>query len=203
MMEIKKVKDVDPMLKRGALALKLGGMGLVTFGYAGLGLILFAIGLVSMEWVWRQERDFQGTMDDRWAYTKWFYASTHQDAGNRLLHRLGIPIILAGGFLLLYTPIIMDAVYGRAWWVGLTLWVVGWVLNLYGHKYLEGASPALADDPLGTLAGPYFDFTGRLKDSTTSDLTHAVGHDASSNGVPDAHVINELNTTEAEEHIVN
>ncbi len=172
-MRWEKVESISPIRKKFSLGLKLSGMALLTLGFAQLGFILFAVGLIWMENGWREEYGFKESWFDgvAWAerleFSKQFYAETHQNETNKLLHRVGIPMILGGAFLLLATPL-FNATWGSLWSIGFTLWVIGWGLNLYGHKVHEGRSPALTEDPLGTLAGPIMDFSGALKAAPSS-----------------------------------
>lgn len=71
------------------------------------------------------------------------YDHEHANAWNKLLHGVGIPIILAGLVLLILLR----------WKLGLTLFVGGWVLLLLGHK-IEGNQPAFFQGPVYFLVGP-------------------------------------------------
>jgi uncharacterized membrane protein YGL010W len=68
------------------------------------------------------------------------YAESHQHPANRLLHTLGIPMIVvslgmaAAGFL---APAL--------WWPAVALFVVGWVLQFVGHA-VEGKPPEFFKD---------------------------------------------------------
>jgi uncharacterized membrane protein YGL010W len=44
---------------------------------------------------------------------------------------------------------------GATLWVALALFVVGWVLQFWGHKF-EGMKPAFFDDVMGLAIGPLF-----------------------------------------------
>jgi hypothetical protein len=66
---------------------------------------------------------------------------------------IGIPMIVGGAAGMLVAPPPTPI-----WAMAVTSFVVGWVLNLVGHKYFEKNAPAFRDDPLSFLAGPVWDF---------------------------------------------
>ncbi len=70
------------------------------------------------------------------------YANEHKNPWNKILHGIGIPIILAGLVLIFIRfPI------------GLGLFVMGWVLLFAGHR-IEGNNPAFFQGPIYFLMGP-------------------------------------------------
>ncbi len=71
------------------------------------------------------------------------YDHEHANLWNKLLHGIGIPLILAGVVLL----------FLLFWRVGLTLFVTGWVLLFLGHR-IEGNNPAFFEGPIYFLVGP-------------------------------------------------
>ena len=71
------------------------------------------------------------------------YDHEHTNLWNKLLHGIGIPLILAGVVLL----------FLLFWHVGLTLFVTGWVLLFLGHR-IEGNNPAFFQGPIYFLVGP-------------------------------------------------
>lgn len=71
------------------------------------------------------------------------YDHEHANAWNKVLHAVGIPIILAGIVLLLLLR----------WKIGLSLFVGGWVLLFAGHR-IEGNKPAFFQGVIYFLVGP-------------------------------------------------
>lgn len=71
------------------------------------------------------------------------YDHEHTNPWNKLLHGIGIPIILAGVVLLLLL----------FWRAGLTLFIGGWILLFLGHR-IEGNNPAFFQGPIYFLVGP-------------------------------------------------
>ncbi|MGE0790987.1 MAG: DUF962 domain-containing protein [Sandaracinaceae bacterium] len=151
----------DP--KQRSLALLAGGtIGLMS-GAKATPLAMFAVGLRGLEDQWRaQHPEFVGGIAERWSEALSFYDATHQDATNRVLHTVGIPMI-AGGFVgMLAAPR-----YTPPWWIANGSWTLGWVLNFVGHGFFEKGAPAFADDPLSFLAGPAWDLL-RLREKLSS-----------------------------------
>ena len=71
------------------------------------------------------------------------YDHEHTNPWNKVLHGIGIPIILAGIVLLAMT-----------WWrIGLALFVSGWILLFAGHR-VEGNKPAFFQGVIYFLVGP-------------------------------------------------
>lgn len=71
------------------------------------------------------------------------YDHEHTNVWNKVLHGVGIPIILAGLILAIFT----------FWRVGLALFVGGWILLLTGHR-IEGNKPAFFQGVIYFLVGP-------------------------------------------------
>ena len=64
----------------------------------------------------------------------------HEHPGNRRCHTLGIPMIA------LSVPLFAATIFWRALWPApVTLFVVGWTLQLIGHAY-EGKPPEFLKD---------------------------------------------------------
>jgi hypothetical protein len=133
-------------LGAGTLAL-LAGRKVVAAG-----LVVKAIRGIEADWRARHP-DFQGDFKARWAKAFEFYESTHMDPTNRWLHVVGIPIIVASTL-----GLVISAPPRPIWAVSVVGFVIGWALNLVGHKYYEKNAPALLDDPLSFVAGPVWDF---------------------------------------------
>lgn len=71
------------------------------------------------------------------------YDHEHTNVWNKVLHGVGIPLILAGIIVAIFT----------FWRIGLALFVVGWILLLAGHR-IEGNKPAFFQGPVYFLVGP-------------------------------------------------
>lgn len=143
--------------KRRDLACTYGGMGLLLLGQKTLGLVVFAKGFAGLEEAYRATNEFDGTAAERWERAVAFYEATHQDATNRLLHQVGIPMILGGAAgLLAFKP------FRPLWAVSAGSFTLGWTLNFIGHGVFEKKAPAFAEDPLSFIAGPAWDL-GQMK----------------------------------------
>jgi uncharacterized membrane protein YGL010W len=71
------------------------------------------------------------------------YDHEHTNPWNKVMHAIGIPIILAGIVLSIFT-----------WWrIGLALFVAGWILLFAGHR-IEGNKPAFFQGVIYFLVGP-------------------------------------------------
>lgn len=138
--------------KRG-VALTVGGMGALMTGSKVTALGLVAQGLRDIEAEWRVAHpDFVGGPRERWQAAIEFYEQTHRDPKNRMLHIVGIPIIVGGTTGLLVFPR-----YSPPWFVAAGAFGFGWALNILGHAVFEHNAPAFADDPLSFIAGPVWD----------------------------------------------
>ena len=71
------------------------------------------------------------------------YDHEHTRPVNKVLHGVGIPIIIAGIVLLVMT----------FWRIGAALFVSGWILLFVGHR-LEGNKPAFFQGVIYFLVGP-------------------------------------------------
>ena len=71
------------------------------------------------------------------------YDHEHTNVWNKVMHGIGIPIIIVG---------IVLAVLAY-WKIGLGMFVVGWILLLAGHR-IEGNKPAFFQGLIYFLVGP-------------------------------------------------
>jgi uncharacterized membrane protein YGL010W len=71
------------------------------------------------------------------------YDHEHTNPWNKVLHGIGIPIILLGVLLAILT----------LWRIGLALFVLGWILLFAGHR-IEGNKPAFFQGIIYLLVGP-------------------------------------------------
>jgi uncharacterized membrane protein YGL010W len=92
------------------------------------------------------------------------YDHEHTNGWNKVLHGVGIPIIVVGLLLAVFTY----------WKIGLALFVGGWILLLAGHR-IEGNKPAFFQGVIYFLIGPIWvakelkDFiNGKAHDGQTS-----------------------------------
>lgn len=67
----------------------------------------------------------------------------HTNPWNKVMHGIGIPIILAGVVLAVLT----------FWRIGLALFIAGWILLFAGHR-IEGNRPAFFQGVIYLLVGP-------------------------------------------------
>jgi len=81
------------------------------------------------------------------------YDHEHTNPWNKLLHGVGIPVILAGIVLMILTH----------WKIGLALFVGGWILLFAGHR-IEGNKPAFFQGVIYFLVGPIW-IAKELKDA--------------------------------------
>jgi hypothetical protein len=145
------------------VSLAVGGMGALCFGFKRSALALFAAGVRELERDWRNRHpEFHGTLAERWQLSLEFYRETHQNATNRTLHIVGIPLIVGGAAgLLLSRP--LSPVSGGIWLGSLAAFSGGWALNILGHAAYEGRAPAFSEDGLSFLAGPVWDLQQLLQ----------------------------------------
>lgn len=71
------------------------------------------------------------------------YDHEHRNRWNKILHGIGIPLVIAGLILLL----VLD------WEIGLTCFAAGWILLFGGHR-IEGNHPAFFQGLIYFLVGP-------------------------------------------------
>ena len=81
------------------------------------------------------------------------YDHEHTNAWNKILHGIGIPVIIAGIILAALT----------FWRTGLGLFVGGWILLFAGHR-IEGNKPAFFQGLVYFLVGPVW-IAKELKDA--------------------------------------
>ena len=143
---------VQDRKQRGQLC-AAASMGALLTGHKVIALGLFAQGARDLEAEWRAAHpDFVGGPAERWRASIEFYEQTHKNDTNRLLHIVGIPIIVGAT-----TGLIVWPRYSPPWWLSAGAFTFGWVLNFIGHGLYEKNRPAFADDPLSFLAGPVWD----------------------------------------------
>ena len=131
----------------------VSGMGMLLTGRKMTALAVFGKGFLELEAQWRERHpEVPDTMQARWEAALAFYDETHQDPTNRLLHQIGIPMIVGGAVGLLLSNFLRPL-----WLASAATFSVGWTLNLVGHALFEKAAPAFADDPLSFIAGPVWD----------------------------------------------
>jgi uncharacterized membrane protein YGL010W len=70
------------------------------------------------------------------------YRETHTHPANRLLHSVGIPMIVVSLVVVFFN-----------WKWGIGLFVSGWILQFVGHAF-EGKPPAFFSNPIYLLVGP-------------------------------------------------
>jgi uncharacterized membrane protein YGL010W len=75
------------------------------------------------------------------------YSESHQHPLNRLTHTFGIPIIMASLPLM-----VLGILWRELLWVGIALFVVGWMLQFLGHA-IEGKPPEFLKDWRFLLVG--------------------------------------------------
>jgi uncharacterized membrane protein YGL010W len=109
-------------------------LSLVSWNIAG-----YAVSLAALLWV----------LSTLWYLTR----------GNLLL---GVATSVVNGVLiaLAHTPEAatgwgLSALYDAAWFPGLAVFVIGWIIQFVGHIF-EGRKPAFVDDVVGLLVGPMF-----------------------------------------------
>src|SRR5258706_7033455 len=135
------------------VAFAVGGMGAMLTGSKLVSLGLFAKGFQGLEKQWRERHpEFTGGWKERWKAAAEFYESTHQNPANRVLHMVGIPMIVGGAVGLLATP-----AFSPPWLLSAGSFAAGWALNIAGHTAFEKNAPAFAEDPLSFVAGPVWD----------------------------------------------
>jgi len=72
------------------------------------------------------------------------YREKHQHPVNRVLHSVGIPLILISLLVVFWD-----------WRWGLGLFIFGWILQFIGHAF-EGKWPAFFSNPLMLFTGVYW-----------------------------------------------
>ena len=72
------------------------------------------------------------------------YKAKHQHPLNKLMHNVGIPLIVVSLPLFLFN-----------WRWALGLFIVGWIFQFVGHA-IEGNQPAFFKNPMYLLVGPWW-----------------------------------------------
>ena len=75
------------------------------------------------------------------------YSKSHQHPTNRVLHTFGIPMIVLS-LLVLVAALFFEGL----WMYGLTLFILGWILQFVGHAF-EGKNPEFFKDWRFLLVG--------------------------------------------------
>lgn len=146
------VLRVVPAEKRD-VALAAGGMAAILTGQKLTGLVMFGKGVYGLEKQWRLKHPgFDGTWSQRFAHAAEHYEATHRNPTNRVLHMVGIPMILGGTVGLLASPR-----WTPPWFLSAGAFAGGWALNFVGHFGYEKNRPAFEEDPLSFVAGPVWD----------------------------------------------
>jgi uncharacterized membrane protein YGL010W len=83
------------------------------------------------------------------------YDHEHTNPWNKVMHGVGIPIIIAGIILACFTY----------WRIGLAFFVTGWILLFAGHR-IEGNKPAFFQGLIYFLVGPIW-IAKELRDALT------------------------------------
>ena len=72
---------------------------------------------------------------------------------------IGLAIAASAVPLLLVAALIAaHASVAWVWTIAIALFVIGWAMQVFGHKYFEGGWPALLDNPMHMLMSPMFVF---------------------------------------------
>jgi uncharacterized membrane protein YGL010W len=73
------------------------------------------------------------------------YKAQHTTRGCKITHIIGIPLILASIYVVIFlrNPL------------GIDIFLMGWLLQLLGHS-LEGNSPSLSESPMALIYGIVF-----------------------------------------------
>jgi len=89
------------------------------------------------------------------------YDHEHTNPWNKMLHGIGIPIIIAGIVLLVLT----------FWRIGAALFAGGWILLFVGHR-VEGNKPAFFQGVIYFLVGPVW-IAKEMKDAIFGKRSHS------------------------------
>ena len=89
------------------------------------------------------------------------YDHEHTNVWNKVMHAIGIPIILAGIVLAIFT----------FWRTGLAFFVGGWILLFAGHR-IEGNKPAFFQGVVYFLVGPIW-VAKEIKDALLGSSHHS------------------------------
>lgn len=136
----------------------VGGMALLSLGSKVISMLLFGKGFYDLEKEYRKNNpDLEPGLKARWERSVEFYEETHTEPTNRILHRIGIPIIVSSAIGLFATK-----PYKAPWILSAVSFVLGWATNIVGHAAYEKNKPAFTDDPLSFVAGPAWDIKQEL-----------------------------------------
>lgn len=131
----------------------IAGMATLLTGNKLASLSMFARGVALLERGWRERHpEFTGGFKERVAESVRFYEETHRHPTNRLLHQVGIPMIVGGAAGLLLAP-----AFRPVWLASAGSFALGWGLNILGHARFEKNRPAFSADPLSFMTGPLWD----------------------------------------------
>ena len=95
------------------------------------------------------------------------YKAKHQHPLNKLMHSIGIPLIVISLPLFFFT-----------WRWALGFFIVGWIFQFIGHA-IEGNQPAFFKNPIYLLVGPWWvarraaTAIGLLKASSAKKASHS------------------------------
>ena len=149
---LKKFVAFVPEEKRDQAMAVAGGAALLS-GQKFTAIVMLSRGASGLEKKWRvRHPEFNGTFQQRWDAATSFYEQTHRNPTNRVLHMVGIPLIVGGAMGLLFSPR-----YSPPWFLSATAFAGGWAMNIVGHVNYEKNAPAFAEDPLAFVAGPVWD----------------------------------------------
>lgn len=135
-----------------------GSMGLLLTGRKMTAMAMFGKAFLELEREWRaQHPEVAETLQARWEAALSFYERTHQDPTNRLLHRLGLPMIAGGA-----AGLLIGGFLRPLWIASAATFSVGWALSLIGQLFFEKEGVPLDADPLSFIVGPLRDLQQQL-----------------------------------------
>jgi uncharacterized membrane protein YGL010W len=121
----------------------------------GIPLIVLSIGMLLSLVSWNIAGYAVSLAALLWVFSTLWYLTR----GNLLL---GVATSVVNGVLiaLAHTPEAatgwgLSALYDAAWFPGLAVFVIGWIIQFVGHIF-EGRKPAFVDDVVGLMVGPMF-----------------------------------------------
>lgn len=68
------------------------------------------------------------------------YRAEHRTIGCKVSHMIGVPMIVASFPMLIFS-----------WRWAISLFVIGWIFQLVGHRYFEKNRPVLTADPANPM----------------------------------------------------
>ena len=156
------------------IALTASGMAALLMGSNTLGLTLFGKGIIGLEEDWRRlHPQFKGGFTERLKHAAEYYEETHKNSTNRILHVIGIPMIIGGTAGLILLPSIHPI-----WPLSAGAFALGWTLNLIGHYFFEHNRPAFFQDPFSFVAGPLWELKRIFSKEGTSIKERALINEA-------------------------